>query len=227
MFKSLYIEHREKVKFFLFLLIIIVGVSIVMFSDASKLANPSYLKNYLKEREVEGAILFLFFFLIRPFLPIPFMIMGISAGFAFGKLGGFLLSLTGAIIGMSVEFIISKRWGADFIKRKMGKRMDEIMEIVKRGNVLVIALLRLVPIISHFDTMNYLLGITKLKFTTFIKGSTLGILPWVILFTLFGDSVRESNNLMIAINLIMMVFIGLVALIGYRKIKSENIKEER
>lgn len=227
MFKSTDKIKAEKIKFFLLLIIVLTGILIVFFTDISKLTNLAYLKNFLKEKESEGIVIFLFFFVIRPFIPIPFSIMAIAAGFAFGKIIGFFLSFAGAFIGMCVEFGLSKKWGADFMGKETGKRINEIIAIATRGNVLTIALLRLVPLISHFDTLNYVLGITKIKFTTFITGSMLGISPWVIIFTLFGDSIRASNRPLLTVNIVLIPLIGISAFIIYRKMKSEKIKEKQ
>ena len=68
-----------------------------------------------------------------------------ASGLLFGTALGFPLSLTAAVLGACLAFLISRRVGGDSVERLAGPRMRRAHELVSRRGFLSVLYARIVP----------------------------------------------------------------------------------
>lgn len=120
--------------------------------------------------------------------PIPPLILYVAGGTFFGAFLGGILTLVGNLIGAAIAFYIARRFGREFVEDKIHpkvrKRFDSFSE--KYGGFSLF-LLRINPLTTS-DIFSYLAGLTKMKFSTFIFGTGLGLAPMIFIQTYFGEA---------------------------------------
>jgi uncharacterized membrane protein YdjX (TVP38/TMEM64 family) len=117
-----------------------------------------------------------------------------------------ILSIVGNFIGASICFWIGKKWGYPLIRRFVTKKYLDKWELyTEKHGAAAIFLLKLNPLTS-FDIVNYFAGASSIRFWTFSFFNMLGLLPYIVLITMFGEGVWEMVPEVIG------VFIGLAVL---------------
>lgn len=142
-----------------------------------------------------------------------------SSGLLFGVLPGTLYSLIGEVIGGSIAFWIARRLGRPAVQRFAGedglRHIDRFYERAGEWRTLVAA--RLV-LFSFYDFISYAVGLTPLKFRTYLLISSIaGFVPTfaaVALGTGLGSS-EQRVGWIVAI-LVVGTVIGIVGLTNKR-----------
>ena len=158
---------------------------------------------------------FIAMFLESSILPMPSEVIIIGAG----ALGLSLWSVTvfgslGATLGAIVGYMIGKYAGAPVIKR-YGKyilikphHIDKAEAFAKKHGPWGVLVGRLLPIIP-FKVFSIASGITKIPLGPFILCTFVGVVPRIILLTLFGTSiVKYTKPTVIVVGLLVLIFIS-------------------
>ena len=147
-----------------------------------------------------GTFSYLIFFLLVilevVLAPIPPLILYVAGGAFFGAFLGGVLTLAGNLIGALLAFIIARRFGRKFIERKIDrnirKKFDNFSE--KYGGFSLF-LLRINPITTS-DLFSYLAGLSKMKISTFLLGTGLGLIPMIFIQSYLGEAFIKTNTIL-------------------------------
>ena len=158
---------------------------------------------------------FIAMFLESSIVPLPSEVIIIGAG----AIGLSFWSVTvygslGATLGAIVGYMIGKYAGAPVIKR-YGKyvfikphHIDKAEDFAKKHGAWGVLIGRLLPIIP-FKVFSIASGITKIPLGLFIMCTFIGVVPRIILLTLFGTSlVKYTKPTVIAAGLLILIFIS-------------------
>lgn len=158
---------------------------------------------------------FIAMFLESSIVPIPSEVIIIGAG----ALGIPLLSITifgtlGATLGAVVGYLLGRYAGAPAIAR-YGKyvfikphHICKAEDFAKKYGVWSVLIGRLLPVIP-FKVFSIAAGITKLPLPPFILCTFIGVIPRIILLSLFGTSlVKYTKPTIIVIGLLLLIFIS-------------------
>lgn len=117
---------------------------------------------------------------------LPGSLLTLAAGATFGLAEGTLWATVGALLGSSASFLIARYGARGWVERKLeGKtKFQAIDRAVGREGWKVVALLRLSPAIPY-NLLNYLLGLTKVKFWHYLTAS-LAMVPGTLLYVYYG-----------------------------------------
>jgi len=178
--------------------------------------------------------IFIFLVILEVILaPIPPFILYVAGGVLFGTLWGGLLTLTGNIIGSFIDFEIARKYGRNFVEKKVDrsirKKFDNFSE---KYGAFSLFLLRVNPFTTS-DLFSYLSGLTKMKLRSFILGTTLGLIPMIFIQTYFGEAFIRTHytlyKVLIGISIAyLLVFVYLIWRIFTKKqeVLHEVSKEE-
>jgi uncharacterized membrane protein YdjX (TVP38/TMEM64 family) len=139
---------------------------------------------------VWGPLVFVGVYCLAPALFVPGAALTLAGGALFGPLLGALLSLVGATAGATVAFLLARYLAADWVERRLGKRLHEIKAGVEREGWRFVAFVRLVPVFP-FNLLNYALGLTRLSVRTFAVTSLLTMAPGALAYAYLGYAGRE------------------------------------
>src|SRR6516162_7257081 len=109
----------------------------------------------------------------------------------FGPLWGAVLNLTGATLGATAAFLVARYAAADWVRRKVGGRLDRLIAEVEAEGWRFVALVRLVPLFP-FNLTNYALGLTRIPLPHYVIATLLFMVPGVVAYTWLGHAGRGA-----------------------------------
>ena len=145
----------------------------------------------LQERVVRwgawGAICYPLLFSACNILLLPGGILAVGGGFFFGLWWGFLVVFVGNIVATAISFALS-RWVARrwFWRRLSSNPMLRALEpAVERESWKIILLSQLHPLFPT-SLLNYLYGLTRIRFGVYMLWASLGRIPGLFLYVYLG-----------------------------------------
>src|SRR5438445_7237615 len=129
-------------------------------------------------------------------LLLPGGILSVGAGFFFGLWWGFLIVLLGNSIAAAVSFALSRWLGARWRKRQRSTNvmLQVVEKAVERDAWKIIFLTQLHPLFPT-SLLNYLYGLTRIRFGLYMFWTTVGRAPGLFLYTYLGTLGQLSLNL--------------------------------
>lgn len=121
----------------------------------------------------------------------PRPLITLFAVMVFGAWMGFALAFCGILLAAALTFALGRGLEADFVLRMAGTRVHRLLQILSRGGIASMTLVRMLPI-APFVVVNVVAGAIRLRWWHFMAGSALGILPGTLTATVFGEQVVEG-----------------------------------
>src|SRR5437763_8382758 len=120
-------------------------------------------------------------------LLLPGGVLSIGAGFFFGLWWGFLIALLGNVAGAAISFFISRFIGRQWLKRKLlrNRTLVALEPAVAREGWKIILLSQLHPLFPT-SLLNYLYGLTRIRFRTCMLWVAIGQAPGLFLYSYLG-----------------------------------------
>ena len=123
---------------------------------------------------------------------LPGAILGLAGGALFGPVWGTLWNLAGATLGAGLAFLAARFVASDWVARKAGGRLKQLLEGVDSEGWRFVAFVRLVPLFP-FNMLNYALGLTRIRFLAYLITTLVCMLPGTIAYTYLGYAGREAT----------------------------------
>lgn len=126
-------------------------------------------------------------------LMVPGSAMTLAAGALFGPVEGTLTVVAASNAGAWGAFLIARYLARGAVARWLGRdrRFEAVDRAVSKNGVLVVALLRLSPVVP-FNVQNYLYGLTGIGFWTCGLTSAVAMLPGTVLYVVLGHAARAG-----------------------------------
>ncbi len=140
-----------------------------------------------------GMVLFVALYVIATVLLLPGSVLTLGAGFAFGLLPGMALVSVGSTLGAAAAFGVSRRLGRERVLARIGKaeNVAALDRMVGAEGWKIVALLRLSPVFP-FVALNYLLGLSSIRFRDYLWASWAGMLPGTLLYVYLGHAAKTG-----------------------------------
>jgi uncharacterized membrane protein YdjX (TVP38/TMEM64 family) len=125
--------------------------------------------------------------------PFPGELTGVAGGYVYGETVGFLLSTVGLSIGSWVAFELASILGRPFVERFVTREVLEKFNFLTTNvGVAICFLLFLFPGFPK-DYLCYVLGLSRMKLSTFLLVSIIGRIPGTYLLTVQGATLRNEQ----------------------------------
>lgn len=143
---------------------------------------------------------------------LPGAVLTLVAGALFGAVPGALYSLIGATLGATLAFLVARYLAADWVARKAGGRLKQLIEGVEAEGWRFVAFVRLVPLFP-FNLVNYALGLTRIPLLAYAATSFVCMFPGALAYAWLGHAGREAlagtegaiRNALLALALLALV----------------------
>jgi uncharacterized membrane protein YdjX (TVP38/TMEM64 family) len=140
-----------------------------------------------------------------------FLLIAITVA-AFGPLYGFVYSTLATLVSASVNFLVARYLGADWLRRRGWKGIGSLSDMVGRNGFMSALLVRIIPS-APFIVVNMGLGLTRTSLPAFFAGTAIGILPKTALIALLGKVVeRAQSGDLQAIQYLVLAALGWIGL---------------
>ncbi|MDD4955964.1 MAG: VTT domain-containing protein [Candidatus Omnitrophica bacterium] len=97
-------------------------------------------------------------------------------------------------IGTSCTFFISRFLFQKQVEALLGGKFMPLREKLSRNGFYMVFFLRVIPLVPY-EALNYLGGISKIKFKDYFLATFLGLLPGIFIAIYFSDSLAKVHNL--------------------------------
>jgi uncharacterized membrane protein YdjX (TVP38/TMEM64 family) len=143
-----------------------------------------------------GAIWYPLLYACCNVLLLPGGVLSVGAGFFFGLWWGFLIALVGNVGGAAISFFISRWIGRQWLKRKLmrNQTLVALEPAVEREGWKIILLSQLHPLFPT-SLLNYLYGLTRIRFRTCMLWVAIGQAPGLFLYSYLGTLGQLGLNL--------------------------------
>ena len=147
--------------------------------------EPHVLAALVDGRGWQGFLLFAALFVLGGALGIPPAIFVVAAGLLWSFPAALHISFLGGMAAASLGFFLSRYVARDFFAAHIPRRITRFGNSPQSSGIKAVALLRL--LFYLFPPVNWMLGLTRIRFCTYLMGSMLGALPGTIVYVFIGD----------------------------------------
>jgi uncharacterized membrane protein YdjX (TVP38/TMEM64 family) len=209
---------------------IILGVIIAAVLIAARYLLPGFdtefIRNYIIALGSWSYVVFVFLVVISIPLPIPSTPIVLAGGFLYGTFLGSSLALVGNAFGASIAFFIIKKYGKPLLVKLVDKHhIQHFNKIFKSKGNLAALISFAIPLFPS-DAVAMLLGLTKMRYHTFLFITIIGHIPRYLILNSLGEDLLVGFS----IKTVIMLLAGLVFVLiaAYReKLKKLFFKELR
>ena len=186
-------------------------------------ANRDSLLAFTEEHYMPAVALFILIYVLQTSFSLPgATIMTLAGGFLFGSLWGPLYVNIGATIGATLAFLAARYLFHQWVERKFGDRLGPIQDGFAKNAFSYLLTLRLIPFFPFF-LVNLLSGLTRVKVSTYVVATAIGIVPGSVVYTFAGRQLGTINALSELVSprlLLAFSLLGLLMLVPaiYRKL---------
>ncbi len=186
----------------------VVGAVILKSPAAHNLISTEAIKGYVQDLGIGGHLLFFIVLLLTVPLPIPSLPIIISGGYIYGLVTGTILTIIATIVGSAISFYLVRKLGKPFLERFVEKKqINHFTSIFQKRGTLAIAISYALPFFPA-DEISFILGLTKIKFRTFMIFCIIGTFPRSLILNYFGRNLTLGlsleNVLLLLVSVIIM-----------------------
>jgi uncharacterized membrane protein YdjX (TVP38/TMEM64 family)/rhodanese-related sulfurtransferase len=149
------------------------------------------LETWINDVGVLAPIVFMLIYALATVFFLPGSVLTLAGGALFGPVLGTFYNLTGATIGATLAFLISRYLASDWVEDKAGGKVKQLIKGVEGEGWRFVAFVRLVPLFP-FNLLNYALGLTKIRFLHYLIATYMFMLPGALAYTYLGYAGREA-----------------------------------
>lgn len=200
-------------KWCLLFIIITMLIGLAVFAKSS--FGTAWLDAYhsiplmVHEMGVWGQLVIIGLMIVHCFIPFPAEFVALAAGSIYGTLHGTILTWTGAMIGASLSFGLTRIFGHPFVDWALPEKQQVMLDkwTADQGAITLL-ISRFIPLIA-FNLINYAAGLTRISWWTFLWTTGLGILPLTALMVHMGEQMQEfSWPILIIVSVICIAVMG-------------------
>jgi phosphatidylserine/phosphatidylglycerophosphate/cardiolipin synthase-like enzyme/uncharacterized membrane protein YdjX (TVP38/TMEM64 family) len=116
----------------------------------------------------------------------PLLVLIAVTALVFGPWLGPVYTLVGATASAALTFGIGRRLGRETVRRLAGTRVNDLSRRLAKRGLLAIAFVRMLPI-APFSIVNVVAGASPIRWSDFLLGTIVGLLPGIATMTFFVD----------------------------------------
>lgn len=191
----------------LLLLVLFIAAFAVAYTTLPIRETLETFTSYVEELGWPGMALFVAAYAVAAVFLVPASVLTLGAGAAFGLGKGMIAVSLGSTLGAALAFLVGRHLARDHVRMKFasGEKFHAVDRAVAAEDWKIVALLRLSPVCPYV-ALNYLLGLTGVKFGPYLLASWIGMMPGTLLYVYAGYAARtaaqEPDTLQIVYNLI-------------------------
>lgn len=214
--------------------LVAIIVSLVVWLYTSGLyeeVDPKQARDFVRDAGVWGALLFvLSYSLLQPF-GVNGLVFLLSAPLIWTSTEAFLLNWAGTVGTGLFSFAFARFIARDWVQRRLPNRVRRFDDRLHSRGFVTVLLLRFVFYTT--PTVQYALGVSRVRIGPFLAGTVLGVAPFTLLMTLLGIRINAWLDLhplstwpwakigpIVVVGAILLAALGIY---GFRKWKARTV----
>jgi uncharacterized membrane protein YdjX (TVP38/TMEM64 family) len=147
--------------------------------------------------------------------PLPMNVITITNGLVYGPLWGALLSWFSTVLGASLCFLLSKKFGKPFAHKIVGSALENAERFFQRYGLQAMFLVRMVPFVP-FDAVSYGAPLVGVPFLRFLLATAIGTVPSILVYSYLGRVVA-GLYWWVLVGLLSAALVGMIAAFVLRR----------
>ncbi len=190
---------------------------------------PRVLGHAIRSIGFWGPLVILALYLLRSvFFFVPATVLTLVAGSLYGPLWGTLLNIAGANLTANASFGLGRLFGRRFVREREHGWVKKYDALMRDEGFLTILFMRL--LYFPFDLVSYASGATGIIYRQYFLGTLLGVIPWIVTFTVLGGAFRNPATI-VTFLVLLAATISIVFLLrrsswAKRHLPPEHVKEQ-
>ncbi len=157
-------------------------------------SQKDFLKDYVEKNLFQSSIIYFLSYIITVAVGLPgASVLTLAGGAVFGLVWGVVLVSFASTIGATLNFLLSRYFFQDFVKKKFPKQIKEINEGIQKDGAFYLFTLRMIPLFPFF-LINLLMGLTNISVWTFFFVSQIGMLLGTIVYVNAGTQIANIDS---------------------------------
>ncbi len=142
-------------------------------------------------------LVFILMYVTATVLLLPGSLLTLVAGFVFGLGYGFAMVSFSSVVGASLAFLIGRFFAREWVAERLTgmPRFAALDAAIAERGALIVLLTRLSPVFP-FNLLNYALGLTGVRFWTYVGVSWIGMVPGTLLYVYLGSIASDLASLL-------------------------------
>ncbi len=138
-----------------------------------------------------GPVVMVLSYVLCCVLSIPGTPLTLGCGFLFGLMEGTLVAAIGSAMGASIAFFVGRTAARGWIRAKVGRkqRFRRLDRAAKHHGFTIVLLTRMSPIFP-FNLLNYMYGLTSVRFRDYLGATLIGVFPVSLLYVYVGTLMK-------------------------------------
>ena len=177
--------------------LLVVGVTLFVLNRRFPLVDVlADVQQHVMRWGVWSAIWYPLLYACCNVLLLPGGVLSVGAGFFFGLWWGFAIALLGNVGGAAISFFISRSVGRQWLRRKLSRNRTFVAlePAIDKEGWKIILLSQLHPLFPT-SLLNYLYGLTRIRFKTCMLWVAVGQAPGLFLYSYLGTLGQLGLNL--------------------------------
>jgi uncharacterized membrane protein YdjX (TVP38/TMEM64 family) len=126
----------------------------------------------------------------------PLLVLIAVTAMVFGPWLGPVYTLLGAMLSAALTFAIGRALGRETVRRLAGHRVNDLSRRLAKRGLVTVAFVRMLPV-APFSIVNIVAGASHIRWSDFLLGTAIGLLPGITTMTFFIDraiaAIREPG----------------------------------
>lgn len=151
---------------------------------------------WIENNRAVSWLAFIALYIAATVLLLPGSLLTLGAGFLFGLGYGFVIVSFASVVGASCAFLIGRFFAREAVAGRLAEmpRFAALDAAIEQRGGLIVFLTRLSPLFP-FNLLNYALGLTAVKFWTYVGVSWVGMMPATVLYVYLGSIASDLSSL--------------------------------
>jgi len=149
--------------------------------------------HWVQNQGAWGAVWFGLIYVLCTVLFVPGSILTLGAGAIYGPVWGTIVISLASTTGAACAFLVGRYFARDQVQAWLQSkpRFAALDGAIARKGGRIVFLLRLSPVFP-FNLLNYALGLTGVRFWSYVLASWVGMMPGTIAFVLVGYAGQQA-----------------------------------
>ena len=182
-------QTNSRIIIFIILCAIATIIGIVAIGEIDR----QQLQGWLSTMGIYAPIIYIVLYTIATWLILPSTPLNLTGGAIFGIWWGTLWTTIAALVAAIASFAFTRTIGRKIVAQKLAGGWYAVDAEIRQGGLFYIFAVRLLPIVPY-GIVNFVAGLTSIKFKDYAIGTLLGTLPGVLPFVMMGAGISELSQ---------------------------------
>jgi dihydrolipoamide dehydrogenase len=178
------------------ILLVVAGLVVSYFTtDIGQYLTPEFFQTAYAEQPILTAIIYFVVYVVATAVSLPgAAILTLVGGLTFGVVTGVILVSFASSIGATLAFLVSRTLLQDWVQQRFASHSKSVNDGVEKDGAFYLFSLRLIPVIPFF-VINLVMGLTRMRATTFYWVSQLGMFPATVVYVNAGSELGSIEEI--------------------------------